>query len=178
MIRHWRYLKYLARHKWFVFVAGLRVGGIPIWRLIIHDWSKFMPCEWGPYTRFFYGPRTALVPEPRGPKDYVVAAEVRSSFDLAWLHHQHHNPHHWQHWVLRNDDGDTRLLLMPDRLVREMVADWMGAGRAITGKWDAASWYQKNSDKMMLHGHVRWQVENLLEVEHKVPEGDVSCQPS
>ena len=33
MRKHWLYLKYLMRHKWFVFVAGLRTGA-PLWRLI------------------------------------------------------------------------------------------------------------------------------------------------
>ena len=44
---HLRYLGYVVRHKWFVFRAGLRTGA-PLWRLVIHDWSKFTPAEWGP----------------------------------------------------------------------------------------------------------------------------------
>jgi hypothetical protein len=43
-----------------------------------------------------------------------------------------------------------------------MVADWMGAGRAITGRWDVASWYEANAHKMVLHPDVRVQVENLI----------------
>jgi len=142
-----------------VFVAGLRVGGIPIWRLVIHDWSKFLPCEFGPYANFFYGEWTPLVAEPRGPKDYAVAVETRNAFDGAWLHHQHLNPHHWQHWVLREDSGAVKLLEMPERLWREMVADWMGAGRAITGKWEAAQWYAKNRDIIQLAPQTRLSVD-------------------
>lgn len=110
---HLQYLAYVVRHKWFVFRAGLRTGA-PLWRLLVHDWSKFTPAEWGPYVRKFYG-----------------GWERLDEFDQAWLHHQHHNPHHWQHWLLREDSGLLKLLRMPDDLVREMVADWMGAGRAI-----------------------------------------------
>jgi hypothetical protein len=81
---HLKYASYVARHKWFVLRAGLKVRA-PLWRLIIHDWSKLTPAEWGPYVRSFYGK------QGRTP-------EVRAAFDAAWLHHQHRNPHHWQHW--------------------------------------------------------------------------------
>ncbi len=141
---HLRYLGYVVRHKWFVLLAGLKVRA-PLWRLLIHDWSKLSPAEWRPYVQKFYG---------RG--------ENQDEFDAAWLHHQHRNPHHWQHWLLREDDGPTKALRMPQGLVREMVADWMGAGRAITGEWDVAGWYAKNAEKMVLHPEVREQVESLI----------------
>ena len=153
MKKHLQYARYLARHKWFVFVAGLRTKA-PFWRLIIHDWSKFMPCEWFPYTEFFYGAK---------PTNETWKQWSKDRFDDAWLHHQHFNPHHWQHWVLKNDNGTTRALYMPVKFVREMVADWMGAGRAITGKWEAQAWYEKNKDKMVLHVSTQQLVERLLE---------------
>jgi len=160
-MRHLRYLKYLIRHKWFVFLAGLKTG-VPLWRLVIHDWSKFMPCEWFPYANFFYGPK----PDKNEPDDWVYWISVeahRAPFDLAWLHHQHRNPHHWQHWVLREDNGDTKFLKMPENFVREMVADWCGAGRAITGKWDVATWYEKNAYKILLHPKTTLRVIQLIE---------------
>lgn len=142
---HLRYASYVLRHKWFVFVAGLKVSA-PLWRLIIHDWSKLTPAEWGPYVRTFYDKPRARVGE----------------FDAAWLHHQHANPHHWQHWLLQEDDGGLKTLRMPEPLVREMVADWMGAGRAITGKWEVESWYRANQSKIRLHPDTRHMVERLL----------------
>lgn len=143
-VPHLRYALYVARHKWFVFVAGRRVGA-PLWRLLIHDWSKLTPAEWSPYVTTFYTPR-----------------DDQAGFDRAWLHHQHRNPHHWQHWLLREDDGDLKALPMPEGLTREMVADWMGAGRAITGRWDVLSWYAKAREKMVLHPATRERVEDLL----------------
>jgi hypothetical protein len=161
-MKHWKYFKYLMRHKWFVFVAGLRTKA-PIWRLVIHDWSKFMPCEWFPYVEYFYGEKARLQKEEWDDCIYwSLAQKYYDAFDAAWLHHQHANPHHWQHWMLRNDDGRQKLVLMPDHFVREMVADWMGAGRAITGKWEAAQWYQKNRDIIQLPGQTRQFVERLL----------------
>lgn len=151
MSPHLRYLSYVARHKWFVFVAGRKTGA-PLWRLLIHDWSKITPAEWGPYVRTFYDESRARPGE----------------FDVAWLHHQHRNPHHWQHWLLREDDGDTKRLVMPDDLVREMVADWMGAGRAITGRWQVKTWYAQNAHKILLEDSTRRRVEALVDAVSRV----------
>lgn len=41
-----RFAWVILKHKWFVLLAGLEVG-VPLWRLIIHDWSKFTPAEFG-----------------------------------------------------------------------------------------------------------------------------------
>jgi hypothetical protein len=141
---HLRYAGYVLRHKWFVFRAGLKTKA-PLWRLVIHDWSKLTPAEWTPYVRMFYT-------DDGDPE----------AFDRAWLHHQHRNPHHWQAWLLREDDGPTKILPMPDDLVREMVADWMGAGRAITGRWEVANWYAVNRHNIALHPDTEAFVDHLL----------------
>ncbi len=146
MSPHLKYAKYVARHKWFVLVAGRRTKA-PLWRLLIHDWSKLAPAEWGPYVAKFYGPLSD-----------------KEAFDAAWLHHQHRNAHHWQHHVLRRDDGTVEALEMPLPLVREMVADWMGAGRAITGRWEVGPWYAAHCRKMRLHPSTVREVERLLEL--------------
>lgn len=151
MRTHLRYGVYVARHKWFVFRAGLKLG-VPLWRLIIHDWSKLTPTEWGGYARRFYGGRGGLLDNSADPEE----------FHRAWTHHWHRNPHHWEHWLAITYDGELRPMLMPETYVREMVADWMGAGRAITGRVDIIPWYTKNAERMNLHPDVRQQVENLL----------------
>lgn len=145
---HLRYASYVLRHKWFVLRAGLKTKA-PLWRLVVHDWSKLTPAEWLPYVQSFYGP------QPR-------TDAVKAAFNRAWLHHQHRNPHHWQHWLLREDSGKLKTLRMPEHFVREMVADWMGAGRAITGKWEVAAWYEKNRDAIQLDPVTRREVERLI----------------
>lgn len=45
-----------------------------------------------------------------------------------------------------------------------MVADWTGAGRAISGETDPRKWYRANADKMILNGDTRVLVERLLEL--------------
>lgn len=53
MKKHLRYLKYLIRHRWYVFLECCKLG-IP-WRGIVHNLSKFLPSEWFPYVERFYG---------------------------------------------------------------------------------------------------------------------------
>lgn len=162
MKAHLKYLRYVLRHKWFVLVAGLKTGA-PLWRLLIHDWSKFLPCEWFAYVNYFYGEKPRLQKEEWDDSRYWPAAQkYYDAFDRAWLHHQHANKHHWQHWTLREDSGRVKLLPMPDKYAREMVADWMGAGRAITGKWEAPAWYAKNREIIQLADKTRAYVDNAL----------------
>lgn len=148
-MRHINYLKYLLRHKWFVFVACLRIGASP-WLGIIHDASKFKLSEWIPYASCFYA--------PDGSKQYKEGPD----FTFAWNHHQKRNKHHWQYWLITWDRGSTEPLPMPRKYILEMVADWMGAGRAITGKWETKEWYVKNQDTIRLHPQTRAQVEVIL----------------
>lgn len=146
---HLQYLSYVIRHKWFVLVAGLRLG-VPLWRLIIHDWSKFTPAEWPQYVRAFYGGRKI--------------DSIPGEFDEAWNHHQKANPHHWEYWLLyiSKDPGQLFPIPMPHTYVLEMVADWMGACRAINGHWDIHEWWIKNRDRMVLNDKTRTDVTAIM----------------
>lgn len=144
---NWNYFCYIWKHKWYVFLAG-RKTKVSLWRLIIHDWSKFTPAEFGPYRDRFFGGRGGVEEKDNDSTDFL----------RAWLHHLHRNPHHWDHWVLRHEP-----LLMPAHFIREMVADWMGAGRALTGNWDITEWYEKTASKQVMHPLTRTYVETLME---------------
>lgn len=146
---HLKYLWYIIRHKWFVFIEAVKLG-IP-WLGLIHDWSKLLPDEWFPYARYFYG----------NPKQNSFHNRLEA-FNLAWLRHIHRNRHHWQWWILREDDGGTKVLPMPDRYRREMLADWCGAGRAQDYGDNTLEWYVKNKHKMRLHSETRNWIEAVL----------------
>ena len=47
------------------------------------------------------------------------------------------------------DNDPNYPIPMPEKYAREMVADWAGAGRAITGKWETLEWYEKNQEKIL-----------------------------
>lgn len=149
MLRHINYLKYILRHKWFVFVASLKIGS-PIWLAIIHDMSKFYPSEWFPYAETFY--------KRDGSKQYNETID----FNYAWNHHQKRNKHHWQYWLLEFDRGETKALKIPRKYLLEMIADWMGAGRAITGEWEVVEWYQKNKKNMTINEETKIEINKIL----------------
>jgi hypothetical protein len=142
--KHWQYLCYVLRHKWFVFIECCRLG-IP-WLGIIHDLSKFLPSEWFPYVEKFYGNKSIPC--------------VGRDFDYAWLAHQRSNKHHWQAWISIGDKDGVDILEMPDRYRKEMLADWIGAGKA-QGKPDTRAWYEKNKDRIYLGVTKKWVEDQL-----------------
>ena len=122
------------------------------WRGIVHDLSKFRPSEFFPYMEHFHGKYAKAWRDKTGY--YKPTDTGDSSFDRAWFFHQKRNDHHWQYWVLPEDIEGTKLLLMPDKVQREMVCDWKGAGRA-QGTPDVVAWWDKNGSKLQLHPETR-----------------------
>lgn len=174
MKKHWTYLKYLLRHKWYVAVFMLKDGPLNwdvIWRAIIHDWSKFLPSEWFPYVESFYGPQAKMSKEEIADYERVgrnlgltlkPLARIREEFNVAWNHHQKRNRHHWQYWMLTFDKGNTECLPMPEKYIWEMIADWKSAGYCLTGKLEYAEWYRKNRENIKLHPKTRIRVDWLV----------------
>ena len=142
MRRNLKYLRDILIHKWYVFLAMIQLDG-SIFAAIMHDMSKFRPSEWGPYLKTFY--------DEAGESQYYE----HEDFKMAWMKHQHRNSHHWQHYILRQDDGELIVLEMPRHCVTEMICDWIGAGRAITGENNLREWYLDNEDRILLHPSTR-----------------------
>lgn len=160
MKNHFQYLRYVIRHKWFVFIACRKLG-VPLWQSIVHDSSKFSILEWSAYVNSFYN-KDGSKRYTKTDSGTLNTSQVSERFAYAWLSHQKRNLHHWQAWVLINDEDGTTPLKMPERYVYEMIADWDGAGRAITGKSDPYSWYVRNGHKMILHEETRRLVVDIL----------------
>ena len=131
---HLKYLSYIIRHKWFVFIECCKLG-IP-WQGVVHDLSKFRPSEWFPYANYFGGD----IKKGRDETGYYKPTDTGDkAFDFAWLLHQKRNNHHWQWWVLPEDNGGLKVLPMPEKCRKEMLADWRGAGKA-QGTPDCRKW--------------------------------------
>lgn len=159
MRKHWAYLKYILRHKFYVFV-GCRKIGVPIYLAIIHDWTKFLPCEWFPYANHFFNSDGTR----RKVRDASGAYDPNSqtnNFKMAWLHHQKLK-HHWQSWISIGNKGSISPMEWKEIYIREMIADWIGAGMAISGVKDPTGWYEKNADSLILHEKTRTTLEYLL----------------
>lgn len=149
-MRYLKYLRYIIRHKWFVGIECFKRG--LFYRGIVHDLSKFLPSEFFPYANYFYGNNGR-----------------QNEFDFAWLMHQKRNKHHWQWWILREDDGETKIFEMPRKYAVEMLCDWIGAGRAMGKKspkhdpyMETRGWYLKNANKIILHPKTKAFIEDIL----------------
>lgn len=117
----------------------------------LHDRSKYDEAEYEAYDQYFYG----------GKK----TPEVKTNFNVAWLHHIHNNPHHWQHWVLINDDPNLGMIVldMPHNYIIEMICDWWAFSWK-KGKLDEIfSWYDEHKEYMKLSDKTRKTVEDILE---------------
>lgn len=188
MTAHLRYLRYVLLHKWYVFRAGVALNGWTprwVWRLLIHDLSKFRPSEWQAYADSFYRDAPTDVMVEFGltkisesdarwgafqERLATIKASRRAAFNYAWLLHQHRNDHHWQHWLLQEDNGPRLVLLMPAVCADEMLADWVGAGTKILTRptlrhciAETIAWYCKSRGLIQLRDATRARVErNLL----------------
>jgi len=148
MGKHFKYLVYILRHKWYVLLECCKLG-IPM-RGLLHDISKFKPSQWLPYVNHFYGE------EPSNHE------KIKNLFRFACLQHQHDNSHHWQHWILIRDNGEIMPLPIPSECRKELLADWRGAGKAKHGYDDSQEWYLRNKECMILHEETREWIEEQL----------------
>ena len=154
-------------HKWYVAIECFHEG--LYYRGIVHDMSKILPSEFIPYTNYFYNNSTM---KGRDDTGYYKPTDTGDcAFDFAWLLHQKRNRHHWQWWILPKDDGGVKVLPMSDNSVKEMICDWIGAGKAQgffsprhDKYFETRQWYNKNKSKMNLHPNTRQYIEDVLDV--------------
>ncbi len=144
-------LVYLIKHKYWVFVAG-RKFGCGLWRLIKHDWSKFLPDEFIPYALYFYHEKTKINEE---------------KYTAAFVKHIRRTDHHYQSY-LKIVNNQLVIEDIPKNALLELLSDWAGAGRAKTGKWDLINWYNKNKDNVILSPNTRETLENYLNLAYEL----------
>ncbi|MGB7206086.1 MAG: DUF5662 family protein [Anderseniella sp.] len=125
------YLNNLRSHVSAVQDAG-KILRVPEEQLFEHDGSKWSDAEFLAYVR-----------------KHAMGEDNEDEFAAAFLHHLHANPHHWQHWLIPNTI--PTLIEMPENFVREMAADWWGAGIAYNNDPNMQPWLNDNADKILLH---------------------------
>lgn len=170
MRHHGRYLKYVIKHKYHVLRAGVK-NGVPLWKLVLHDWDKFTPKMWRSYANRFYNfdnlptdrdvMRASLVCGVAGYNPYTQE-QCEREYKETWNRHQHISKHHWQSAVCRNDDGTEEVMEMDDADWREMVSDWEGASASIPNADPLIIWYEKTKPNRKLHPVTQVHVERLL----------------
>jgi len=149
MKRYISYIKNIMVHKWFVFIECCSLG-IPLLGLL-HDWTKFLPSEMIKYTHTLY--------DSDGTRKKANDS-LYISLGTALTHHFRCNKHHWQYYLLVQGVDSIVALDMPLKYCKEMLADWVGAGKTYGG--NVYDWYRKNKDKIIIHDDVREWLERMI----------------
>jgi len=148
-----KYYILTLKHKWFVLIAGIKIG-VPLWRLILHDWSKLLPWNAYYYGQQFFGNKSS------------------DKFDHVWLKHQNLHDHHWEYWIPRtlhnrskSSNVENKPMPMEYDAILEMIADWIGASRVYSGYWPTMNswdWFHQNFPKIRVHPKTREIILNVL----------------
>jgi len=152
MNKHLIYLKYVIKHKWYVMIECFKVG--LYWQGITHDLSKFSCTEWFVYVNVFGVPKN----NPRDKTGEYNAAKVLGK---GWKHHQR-NKHHWQAWVSIGNGGTLTPLDIPEKYLREMLCDMIGASLAQGKGRDVVPFYEANKSSWVFNEKTREEFELLL----------------
>lgn len=145
IINFFKHLKKICTHKYWVFHYSLKAG-IPIQGLF-HDMSKFSPIEFFESVKYY-----------QGGSSPIDACKKVNGYSNAWLHHKGRNKHHYEYWQDNFDNGGEALD-MPLKYKKEMICDYMGAGRAYYGKAftmqkEFGWWQDKKSKPLAMHKDV------------------------
>ena len=151
------HFKTITHHRHLVCRYCFRLG---LYRQgLLHDLSKYAPCEFWRGAKYYQGYRS--------PND---AERKQNGVSLAWLHHKGRNRHHFEYWIdyCIGEDGKPYMggCKMPLRYVAEMFCDRIAACRTyLKDKYtDAAAWeyYDRSRDHYILHPETRKELETCL----------------
>jgi hypothetical protein len=121
---------------------------------LLHDFSKYAPCEFITGCKYYQGNRSPNSAE-RDEKGYSI----------AWLHHKGRNKHHWEFWVDFTRKGLTPAK-MPSKYVLEMFCDRVAASMIYNGKnykdSDPLDYYEGGKHSYIMHPQTRKLLEHLL----------------
>ena len=114
------HFKTITHHRHLVCRYCFRLG---LYRQgLLHDLSKYAPCEFWRGAKYYQGYRS--------PND---AERKQNGVSLAWLHHKGRNRHHFEYWIdyCIGEDGKPYMggCKMPPRYVAEMFCDRIAACR-------------------------------------------------
>ena len=160
MTKYFKYLHYILKHKYYVFIECCKLG-IP-WLGIIHDCSKFRPSEFFPYADHFFGPGSDGMNTGRDKTGYYSTRNMKDEkFKFALFLHLKRNKHHWQWWILSTSDGEHSREI-PNKYFKEMLGDWKGASKSIKNPTPAVVWYTKNRKNLKFNKETRKKLDDMF----------------
>ncbi len=151
-----RHFKTITRHKMEVMKGCFKVG---LYRQgLLHDMSKYMPCEFFVGCRYYQGFQS--------PNN---AERADRGYSSAWLHHKGRNKHHFEYWIdysMETKGHPMEGMKMPRRYVAEMLMDRIAASKIYNGDsytdHDPLAYFLKGKEHYMLHPVTERQIEGLL----------------
>lgn len=167
MKKFFGHLKTVSTHKWWVFYYCCKAG-IPF-RGLIHDMSKFSPTEFIESVKYWSGTRSP-----------IDACKEDKGVSKAWLHHKGRNKHHYEYWQDNFDKGG-KAICMPFKDSVEMLCDFLGAGRAYSGKnftyiGELEWWKKKIENPIAMHQVQKYFIHyalTLAAIKNDVPNPEV-----
>lgn len=107
----------VIRHRHAVLIHCARCG--ILWRGLVHDLSKFSPCEFWESARYYQGNRSP-----------IGVCRRTTGVSYAWLHHKGRNRHHIEYWL----DAECAVTpMMPYPYAVECVCDKLAASKTYLG---------------------------------------------
>lgn len=92
-----------------------------VWQGLVHDLSKYSPEEFFESVKYWQGNRSP-----------IDACKEHKGYSKAWFHHRGRNKHHYEYWIDYLDKGGS-CMPMPRKYAKEILCDYLGAGRAYNG---------------------------------------------
>ena len=152
MVNPLNHLKTVNKHRYEVLKLCMKCG-IPL-QGIVHDLSKYSPSEFIPSIHYWTGKISPIDVETE-----------KKGYSTAWLHHKGRNKHHYEYWTDNYDSGTTYIEI-PEKYVRELVADWFAAGRTYNGKEftidDELKWWNDCKDSKFIHPNTKKRITELM----------------
>ena len=131
--QRWRFLIYLLRHKYYVLIYGLKLGGIPFSRLFFHDSDK-LSTNFDHFALHYAGIKGKA-------QEYALKTHIYA------------HPHHYEGWFGERMDDPSR---------REMLVDWQAANKAKRSPFTVAEFYLSKVDHTVIHPEtLRWLEQQL-----------------
>ena len=150
-----KHFKKVCTHKYWVFRYCVKAG-IPFQGLF-HDMSKFSPTEFLESVKYY-----------QGSSSPIDACKKENGYSEAWMHHKGRNKHHYEFWQDNFDNGGVALE-MPLKYKKEMICDFMGAGRAYYGnsfnmQKEYEWWLNKRSKPLAMHENDKAFLDEFFEL--------------
>ena len=149
-----KHLHTITKHRHTVirhcFRCGIGCQGL------MHDLSKYMPCELLTGAKYYQGNRS---PNERERELF--------GYSTAWMHHKGRNRHHFEYWVdLNPQTRQYEPVPMPTRFLAEMFCDRVAASKIYRGKEytdsDALAYFTKGNAAKKMHAETAQKLEQWL----------------